>query len=258
LKLARPRLLEEFTWPQLAAAVGNGEHLSVLPIGATEQHGPHLPLSTDSDIATAICRAASERTHVTVLPTLWMGSSHAHTSTWPGTLSLPPRLLIDVVVELSTWVRAAGFTKLLVVNAHGGNAAPLRVAIDEIRCRNDLQIGLINWYDLTAEIRAAVTTDAEDAHANAAETSLMLHLRPQLVDRDNIRDDQDRTIGRVFSYTVAQTSREGLTGSPTHATAEEGERLFEMIVAALIERIETGKLEAPPAPGGEMPGVGSC
>jgi creatinine amidohydrolase len=215
-------------------------------VGAVEQHGRHLPASTDTDIATAVCRAASARTGAPLLPTLWAGSSQAHTTAWPGTLSLSPRLLIDVVVELATWIRASGFTRLLLVNAHVGNAAPLRVAVDEIRARGELRVGLVSWYELTPEIAAEVTADADDWHAHAAETSLMLHLRPELVDRDEIRDDEDRTGDLVLSYTVAETSREGLTGAPSRASAEQGAALFEAVITALAERIERARTEEPP------------
>lgn len=242
----KPILLEELTWPQVAALVEGGERLCLLPVGATEQHGRHLPLNTDSAIATAICHAASARTGVPVLPTLTISSSHAHTTKWPGTLSLPPVQVIDVVVELSRWVRASGFTKLLIVNAHGGNVGPLRVAVDEIRRAGGLQVGLVSWFDLSDEIAAAVFADGQDIHANAIETSFMLHLRPELVDRAEIRDDPDRTIGLVFSYHVAQTSVDGLTGAPSRGSAEEGARVLELVVAALAERIAHARVEDPP------------
>jgi creatinine amidohydrolase len=242
----RPLAFEELTWPQVAALVAGGESLCLLPVGATEQHGRHLPLSTDSEIAAAICRGASERTGVPVLPTMTISSSHAHTTRWPGTLSLPPAVVIGVVIELSRWVRAAGFRKLLVVNAHGGNIGPLRVAVDEIRRAGELQAGAVSWFDLSEEIRALVFADGEDIHANAAETSLILHLRPELVDRGEIRDDPDRTIGRVFSYTVAQTSMDGLTGAPSRGSTEQGERLFSLVVTALADLVERARAEEPP------------
>jgi creatinine amidohydrolase len=241
-----PLLVEDLTWPAVARLVEAGQALCVLPVGAVEQHGRHLPASTDTDIATAVCRAASARTGAPLLPTLWAGSSQAHTTAWPGTLSLSPRLLIDVVVELATWIRASGFTRLLLVNAHVGNAAPLRVAVDEIRGRGELRVGLVSWYELTPEIAAEVTADADDWHAHAAETSLMLHLRPELVDGDEIRDDEDRTGDLVLSYTVAETSREGVTGAPSRASAEQGAALFESVVTALAERIERARAEDPP------------
>jgi creatinine amidohydrolase len=240
-------LLEELTWPQVAALCARGESLCLLPVGATEQHGRHLPLLTDSVIATAICQLTSERTGVPVLPTLTVSSSHAHTTRWPGTLSYPPRLVIDMLVELSRWVADAGFTKLLIVNAHGGNAGPLQVAVDEIRCAGRLQVGAVGWFDLTREIADAVFADGQDIHANAAETSLLLYLRPELVDTDEIRDDPDRTLGRVFAYTVAQTSVDGVTGWPSRASAEAGARLLELVVTALSQRVELARGEEPPA-----------
>jgi creatinine amidohydrolase len=217
-----PLLLDQLTWPRVERMIRAGERLCVLPVGATGQHGRHLPLSTDAVIATAICHEASRRTGVPVLPTLAVASSHAHTTRWPGTLSLSPRLVIEVLVQLAEWIRAAGFGKLLFVNAHGGNVGPLRVAVDEIRCAGGLQVGLVNYFELTPEIEQAMLADGVDVHANSGETSLMMHLRPHLVDMDEIRDDPDRTIGRVFSYTVAQTSTDGLTGSPSLATPDAG------------------------------------
>jgi creatinine amidohydrolase len=239
-----PVRCDELSWPALKGLVEGGETLALLPVGATEQHGPHLPASTDAEIAEAVCDAASARTGVPVLPTLRVGSSQAHTTKWPGTLSLPPRLLVDVVVELARWVRASGFQKLLLLNAHVGNVAPLRVAVDELRAAGSIRVGLASWYELTPEIAAAVTADADDWHAHAA--SLMLYLRPELVVRDAIRDDPDRTAELVLGYTVAETSREGLTGSPSLATAEQGAELFEAVVEALAERLERARKESPP------------
>lgn len=238
--------LGDLTWPRVQALVSGGETLCLLPVGATEQHGRHLPLSTDSDIALAICRGVSEHTGVPVLPTLTISSSHAHTTKWPGTLSYPPTMVIAMVVELGRWVAAAGFTRLLIVNAHGGNVAPLGVAVDEIRRAGQLQVGVVGWFDLTPEIAEVTFADGVDIHANAAETALMLHLRPELVDTAEVRDDPDRTEGLVFSYPVAATSVDGLTGAPSRGTAQEGARLYELIVAALAERVERGRAERPP------------
>jgi creatinine amidohydrolase len=239
-------ILEELTWPAVKALVDGGETLCLLPVGATEQHGRHLPLSTDSDIAAAICRGASERTGVPVLPTLTISSSHAHTTKWPGTLSYPPTMLIAMVVELSRWIAAAGLRKLLILNAHGGNVAPLAVAVDEIRRAGELQVGAISWFELSPAIRERTFADGEDIHANAAETSLMLHLRPELVDVAQIHDDPDRTVGLVFSYAVDRTSVDGLTGAPSRGSAQDGAALFELIVEALSERVQRARAEHPP------------
>ncbi len=151
------------------------------------------------------------------------------------------------MTELARWVRASGFQKFLIVNAHGGNPGPLTVAVDEIRCGGSgLQVGVLHWFRLTPSIQAAVEADARDWHANAAETSLMLHLHPELVDLDEVRDDPDRTDGLVFSYTVALTSVDGLTGAPSLATAEKGEQLFNEVVVALAASFESARLERSP------------
>jgi creatinine amidohydrolase len=238
--------LAELRSPQIAELVAAGQPLCVLPVGATEQHGSHLPTGTDSMIATALCEAASARTGVPLLPTLWVSSSQAHTDAWPGTLSLSPRMTIAVVVEIARWVPSSGFTKLLLVNAHAGNSGVLKVAADEIRDEGLVRVGLLHWYELDG-VRDWVTADASDWHANAAETSLMLHLHPELVDRpSSIRDDRDRTEGRVLSYTVRETSRDGHTGAPRLATAAAGKSIFETAVEALSATFERARAEVAP------------
>jgi creatinine amidohydrolase len=243
-----PRLLAEMTWPQIQALIDDGETLCVLPVGATEQHGRHLATGTDTIIAEAICNAASARTRVPVLPVLSIASSNAHTNAWPGTFSLGPRLLIDVLLTLGPWVRDSGFTRLLMLNAHVGNAAPLAVAADELRLAANLRVGIVHWFQLNDEIASRATADARDWHAHAAETSLMLHLRPDLVHGDEIADDPDRTEGLVMGYTVAETSQEGTTGAPSRGSAEHGAELFELIVDAVAVRIEMARSERPPLP----------
>ena len=238
--------LEDLTWPRIEELVGDGESLCLLPIGAIEQHGRHLPCVTDTLLVEAICEEVSVRTGVPLAPSLRISSSHAHTTRWPGTFSLPPRMLMEVVGELSRWVRASGFAKLLLVNSHGGNPGPLRVAVDEIRRAGELQVGCVHTFAVTPAVAAQFERDAVDWHANRAETSLMLHLRPDLVDLSAIHDDPDRTAGRVFSYHVAQTSRDGLTGLPSEATAVEGAVLFEEIVVALCAVIAVAREERLP------------
>jgi creatinine amidohydrolase len=246
MSAGKPRLLAELAWPQIEAIVAAGETLCVLPVGATEQYGRHLPASTDTVIAEELCRAASIRTGVPVLPALWSGSSDAHTDRWPGTFSLGPLLLVDVVVALARWVSSCGFRRLLIVNAHVGNVGPLAVAVDEIRTAGAPRAGVVHWFALSREIARRVTPDAVDWHAHAAETALMLHLRGDLVDRAEIRDDPDRTEGLALRYSVAETSATGTTGMPSRASAEQGAELFELAVVALTERFEAARRERPP------------
>lgn len=250
LPAGHPRLLAELSWPQIKSLISSGETLCVLPVGATEQHGRHLPTGTDTIIAEAICHAASARTGVPVLPALSVGSSNAHTNAWPGTFSLGPRLLIETLLALAPWVRGSGFTRLLIVNAHVGNVGPLAVAADEVRFQGELRVGVAHWYELSDDIAQRVTADARDWHAHAAETSLMFHLRPSLVHRDEVADDPDRTEDLVMSYSVPETSQTGTTGAPSQGSAEQGAELFELVVDALAERIRTARAEQPPLRGG--------
>src|ERR1700761_4127358 len=133
----RPLLWETLTWEDAGSLREAGVNVCLLPVGATEQHGPHLGMGMDSVNATMLCKAVSRETGVPVLPTLSYGCSLGHSRRWPGTLSLQPQTLIDGVVQIFDWLYSAGFKRLLVVNGHVGNAAPLRCVVDLIRSRWD-------------------------------------------------------------------------------------------------------------------------
>ncbi len=244
----RPVLVERLSWRALAGLLAEGRTMLVLPAGATEQHGPHLPVNTDSAIATAVCHAASARTGTPVLPTLSYGVSTGHTTKWPGTFSLDHETLAATVRQIAVWAARTGWKRLLIVNAHFGNDATLRTAVDRVRTEllGTLQIGLRHTYQLTPEIFAWFISDAEDLHANCAETDLMLHLAPETVRMDWVEDDPDRTAGLVFSYPVSQTSLNGVTGQPSKGSAERGALLFDQMSEALAGILTRAATEEPP------------
>jgi creatinine amidohydrolase len=246
----KPVLIENLPWPEIASLRELYGGLLLLPLGATEQHGPHLPVAMDSLLAERLCHAASAETGVPVLPTLRYTSSHGHTTKWPGTFSLRHETFIHTLRDVAAWAVAGGWKRLLFINTHFGNDAPARVAIDQLRLSylGRLQVGLINAFQLSPDIWSCYTEDAADLHANQAETALMLHLCPELVRMEaiNSSDDPDRTAGTVFSYPVAQTSLNGVTGFPSRATAEQGATLFARMVSALCERIKRATMEEPP------------
>ena len=249
-----PLRWDRLTAPQLAALRDAGPGLVLLPVGATEQHGPHLPAGTDNAIVEAVAHAASARTGVPVLPTLNYGVSVGHTppapGVWPGTLSLTHETLITTLRELTGWLVRDGWTRLIVLSGHLGNDAPLRCAVDALRTAHlgRLQIGLHDTFRLTPDLWARFSADAADLHANRAETSLMLHLDPDAVDRMAIADadDPDRNVDKVFSYPVAQTSTNGVTGQPSAASAEEGATLLNDMVSAFTDVLERARTERPP------------
>lgn len=222
----------------------------LLPTGATEQHGPHLPVQTDSLIASSLCEAASASTGVPCLPPMTYTVSVGHTAKWPGTLSLRHETFIQAVSDLVGWMVATGWERVLIVNSHFGNDASLRVAVDQLRLKylGKMQIGVVNTFSLSQSIRDYFFLDAEDLHANRAETDLMLHLAPETVSMEEVEDDPDRTEGTVFSYPVSQTSLNGVTGRPSEGTAERGAELFFEMAEALTERVRAALVEAPPLP----------
>ncbi|MCU1428038.1 MAG: crnA [Actinomycetia bacterium] len=229
--------------------LAGGAEVGLVPVGATEQHGPHLPTATDTIIATAICEAASDRCGAPVLPAIPLGASYGHGTVMPGTISLTPELLAAVVRQYVEWAAASGLTRLLFVNAHFGNAASLGIATDHVRLyRPDLQVGTVDWWSLDPIVASETVADGADLHANRAETSVMLAVAPELVDRARMAnaDDPDRTGDLVFRYTAPSLSTNGVTGRPSEATVELGELLVARTADALSARVERGRVEEPP------------
>jgi creatinine amidohydrolase len=244
--MTAPRRWEEHAGPDLAAADGE---VGLVPVGATEQHGPHLPTGTDTIIATALCERASERTGAPVLPAISVACSYGHGTVMPGTLSLTPHLFEQVVIQYAEWAATSGLKRLIFVNAHFGNAAALGTATDHLRLfRPDLRVAAVNWWSLDPQVESEMTTDGDDVHANRSETSVMLALAAHLVDLDKARsaDDADRTEGLVFRYTAPALSTNGVTGRPSEATRELGDRLVEATVTALADLVQRARLEKAP------------
>jgi len=242
-------LWSERTWAELPADLASACHAAILPVGATEQHGPHMGCGMDTVLADRLSAAAAARTGVPALPTLPYGCSLGHSRRWPGTLSVQPKTLIDVVKEIGDWACWSGVRRLFIVNTHVTNAAPLRCALEMLRAEhNDLLVALFNSATLSARLREVHCADGEDWHANDAETSLMLAIAPDMVRAGRVidADDPDRTMGLVFAHPVNRTSANGVTGSPSRASADKGRLWFEWMVDDLSELIRRGMTEKAP------------
>ena len=243
--------LENMTWPQIRELQKSCD-LIVLPLGATEQHGLALPIGTDTIVAVALCEEACRRAGVPWAPVLSLTSSGGHTAKWPGTFAVKPITFIETLVSWARWAVATGWKRIYIVNAHAGNNAPLRVAVDQIRIEllGKVQVGWVDTFKLTAEIHSRFVADAQDLHANKAECDLILHLKPELVDKNAlaVADDEDRTNGLIFSYPVSQTSWNGTTGMPSRGNAQDGAELFEMMVTELTRRLHIARNEFAPLP----------
>lgn len=214
--------LADATWPEVGPeSFGGRAPVLVVPVGALEQHGPHLPLNTDAVIAAAVAEeVASVRGRAALAPTLPLGASGEHAG-FPGTLSIGATALHDVVVEL---VRSSTpvFHAVMVVNGHGGNVETLRAAA--ALCEAEGRTLLPHPLGLPGM----------DPHAGRTETSLMLHLAPQRVRMDRAVAGNTAPLRELLPVMrtrgVRGVSGNGVLGDPTGASAAEGAELLRALV----------------------------
>lgn len=235
----------DLTTVQVAALPA--DTVAVQPLGAIEQHGPHLPVSTDLVAASEVAEAAVAGASVPVvlLPALAYTKSDEH-HRFPGTIWLSYETLMHVLVDVGRSLRTSGITRLLFVNGHGGNSALGQVACREIRRRFGLRTFLSHLGG--APVDQGGSSSASDElgmgiHGGHAETSLMLHLRPELVDMERaVRRVPEHLAGYTkigfgkavsFGWTSDDFGPDGHVGDPTGATAEYGKGLF----AAAVEHV---------------------
>lgn len=232
----------------MVPGVAEGTSVAVLPIGAIEQHGPHLPLATDALVAEAVARAVVEGDpNLWRLPTLAYGKSNEHLG-FPGTITLTSETLLRVLDEIAASVRRAGFSRLALLNAHGGNTALLSVAARDARVRQGLMVAALN--PMAVAFGEARTPDVDPdeiqhgIHAGRLETSVMLHLHPDLVDLASATGKVHRLpegLGFAGSQSVAWLSSDlagdGVLGDPSEANAEEGGVYFEEAVRITREAL---------------------
>lgn len=241
----------QMTWEEIGRLPSMGIDAALLPVGATEQHGPHLGCGMDADIASHLCCAVAELTGAALLPTLPYGCSIGHSKRWPGTLALQPKTMIDLVKEIGDWVYSSGFKRLFIINTHVTNFAPLRCALEMLRAEHDgFMVAVINSASISERVKERHFHDANDWHANDAETSLMMALSPHMVRETKLEesDDDDRTGDCVFSHPVNRTSLNGVTGKPSLASAAKGEELFAWMVEDLNALVRKGMEETSPLP----------
>lgn len=252
--MSKPVLWEELSWEQIANLRDSGIDLVILPVGATEQHALHLPVGVDTFSVVAIAHGVSAHTGIPVLPALPYGCSLGHSKKWPGTISLRPETLSAIILEIAEWVVSAGFTRLVLLNGHVTNWAPLRCGLENVRHQYpELRIGLRSIWEISSKIHQFYHQDAANFHANCAETSVMLALRPDLVQLERAVDEPDRSAHCFFAYTVNKESVYGAVGSPSIATSTFGQQIFEACVTELSEQLQRALIEKTPLE--EMPPV---
>lgn len=249
--------------------------VAVLPIGATEQHGPHLPVSVDTAILDAIVdrtiQGLPDETPATFLPRLTVGKSDEH-SRYAGTLSLSAETLLRVIGEIADGVINAGFRKLVLLNSHGGQVSVLDIAARELRIKHDLAAVVCNWWSLgLPEGLYAPEELKHGIHAGALETSIMLAAHRDQVDMERAElfeslsasmNDEYRRLGPLawsgggqLAWQAQDLHSSGACGDASAATAEAGEATLRHTAAALVEllgevsRLPMAILRTEPAPG---------
>lgn len=225
--------------------------IAVLPVGATEQHGPHLPLSVDAAIANGIVEATIEKlpasSKALFLPTQAIGKSNEH-SRFPGTLTFSAQTLISMWCEIGDCVAASGVKKLVLLNSHGGQISTMDIVARELRIRHCMMVFSVNWFG--QGMPEGVYSDHEmhhGIHAGDMETSVMLELHPDLVDMGKAQNF--RTLTETFAsdfkhislsgakpgWQIQDINPHGAAGDASAATAEKGRKTIDFAADRLVE-----------------------
>ena len=244
------------------ASLNKSRAIAVLPLAATEQHGPHLPLSVDADIvngvvghALPILKATAPDLPVYFLPTQAIGLSPEHAA-FPGTLTLKPETLMRLWTDIAESVNAAGIHKLVLFNAHGGHAGAMDVVSRDLRARLGMLVYSVSWYQLPllnaqGKDVNALFSDHEHrfgVHAGEVETSVMLALKPQSVQMDKAQNFHSTSEERAAKFSILGNGKSaklawqmqdynaaGAAGNAAAATAAKGQALLDAAGRSLAQ-----------------------
>lgn len=235
------------------AAAAKQNPVVILPIGSTEQHGPHLPVQVDSLLVSEVARRAAERMKApaVVMPVIWTGLAEHHMN-FGGTVTLDFATFHAIIRQVCLSITRQGFRRIALLNGHGGNILATQLLAGEVATEVTGIVAVATYFQL-AQPRFAALLEKQDGvrHACEAETSMMLALRPDLVDQDAMRAVDAPAEGlsstgfsrwRPVEYWTAS----GVIGFPGAATADKGERLLEAAADVVAEELQNDALWAPP------------
>ncbi|MCF2147221.1 creatininase family protein [Desmonostoc muscorum LEGE 12446] len=236
-------LLHLSTWKEVEAYLQQSKGI-IFPIGSTEQHGPTGLIGTDAICAEAIARGVGDATGAIVAPTINVGMALHHTA-FPGTISLRPSTLIQVVRDYITCLAKAGFTKFYFINGHGGNIATLKAAFSEtyahledlhIANAQQVQCQVANWFMCSSVYKLAkeLYGDQEGSHATPSEVALTQYVYPEAIKQAPLSPEVARG-HRIYSAADFRVRYpDGRMGSnPALATPEHGKQFYELAVKEL-------------------------
>ncbi|CAN5819417.1 creatininase family protein [soil metagenome] len=259
--------LEDLTWPEVELALTRGMTGIVVPLGAVEQHGPHLPLSSDADRSIALAlRVAHKLGDSLVAPALRVGCSEFHMS-YAGTVSLRPETLEAVCTDYATSLARHGFTDILFLSAHGGNFKPLREMLTRIRdavaevrpaCRVDAYTDLVEVVSVARWVVEEETGlgNRVGGHADIAESSEMLHLRPEFVRMELAEEGTLGELGEAEFEGIIQkgfhsVTANGILGDARGMRADLGEKLLDATARVIAQGFIEEDAEEQDAPGSQ-------
>ena len=267
----KPLILQEMTWTDVRDYL-KANDMVIIPLGSTEQHGPHMPLGTDYYEATEMSKMISARTGVIVAPVLLAGYSEYH-SGFEGSLSLKPETMEQVLFETAERLIKYGFRRIMFFNYHGGNHVVESNAIHRINHTTEAVAVAVGFGAPFQRWQDQVDGVFYDEHAGISETSMMLYLKPELVKMERAEKPELRftpRMGRLFLLSKkhpelgvvlgslqavpAETKKGGASheissngiwssGDPKRATRERGERTAQKMVEAAVKFIEAWKME---------------
>ena len=249
----------DMKWPELEEAKKKNTVI-LLPVGMIEEHGHHLPISTDSEIAAYVAKTVAERIKdeipVLVLPTVWTGYHGVPVSNWPGSIRLEPATLKNLVFDICASICRNGFKKILIVNGHGQNPAILEMVCRKIADTFGVNPVLTSVWSMIGKEGAKIRkskTGGMAGHGDELETALMLAINEDLVDMTKAEDEtavyhnkfvagdlypeHEMIKGVYWSTWAVQQSRTGILGDATAATKETGEKLLELMIKNYCELI---------------------
>jgi creatinine amidohydrolase/Fe(II)-dependent formamide hydrolase-like protein len=238
----------ELTWRQARTRIKKMD-VALLPVGAVEQHGPHLPLDTDAFDADYLARRVAEACSdpkPLVLPPISYGVSYHHAD-FTGTVSISNDTLAQMIYEIGMSVSRNGIRKLVIINGHGGNSPALNYAAQMINRDARIFVCVDTGETSDVDIYKIVETP-NDVHAGEIETSTGLAVRPQLVKMDQAKKHIPEFSSRYLDFTskrgvlwyayTRKISASGVMGDPTKASAAKGERIWEIMIAHLVSLVE--------------------
>ena len=238
--------LDRMTWPEVKAEQERGRDTVVVAFGATEQHGPHLPLATDALLGDHLASIVAERLDAFVAPTVRIGCSEHHLA-FPGTLSISQETFHAVVADLMRSLSRGGFGRVVLLPTHGGNFGPLAAALERLGPVPGIEISALT--DLSALFAIAqlgadehgVPLGEGGVHAGEWETSMLMAIHPDLVHLERgvagYTGDPEAAIGAIFGAGVHTVAENGVIGDPARASPEHGARYWEEALGITMTRL---------------------